>query len=158
MVLTERGPTMIKNIIEGQNVISMWIKGSEIDDPEDFLAWRAKDLPDAFDPAEVLKVNRNTADDFIRINGTLKATPEHPFMVNRDGEWRWLTAEDLKPGDAFKTHSGKSLKVKTAERIKERLNIVLFDVISPYDNFLVAVDGDWVLVHNRKITDPPDCP
>lgn len=105
-------------------------------------------------PARVSTVQLGEHDGFFLINGRIKATFEHPFLIRRDhsgGEaWGFCAAELLRAGDVLITQqpsaSGDGLAeepIVTVEKIPGRVRTV--SICVPGTNTYLA-DGAWT--HN----------
>jgi len=82
------------------------------------------------------------------INGRLRATYEHRFLVLRGAEWAWRQARDLRPGDAFLSIDREEVAIESVEFIDEPLQVANIDV-EDVDCFMFeAFDGTIVLSHN----------
>jgi hypothetical protein len=83
---------------------------------------------------------------FYAINGRIKATFEHPFLVRRDEEWGFCSAERLKEGDYLITLVDGALdeeRIHSLERIDGVVRTVAIHV--PVTNTYLA-EGVWT--HN----------
>lgn len=85
------------------------------------------------------------------VNGELRATYEHEFLIRRGDEWGWYCTEELQPGDAFLAEDGSPVVVETIERVDEPMRIANLNV-ETVDSFLFVAFGDLaVLSHNSEI-------
>ena len=85
-------------------------------------------------------------DGFYLINRRIKSTFEHPFLVRRDEEWGFCSAELLRVGDYVITLTGEQLdeeRIDALERIDGPVRTVAIRV--PGTNTYLA-DGAWT--HN----------
>lgn len=97
--------------------------------------------------ARVADVRRGTHDGFYLINGRIKATFEHPFMVRRGDETGFCSAELLRVGDRLVRHDLDDERIVTIERVDRRVRTVALHV--PELN-VYSADGVWV--HNDAAT------
>ncbi len=101
----------------------------------------------------VAEVRLGEHDGFYLINRRVKATFEHPFLVRRDEEWGFCSAELLKAGDFMITFADGELdeeRVDSCERIEGVVRTVAIRV--PGTNTYLA-EGVWT--HNdAKSSDP----
>lgn len=82
------------------------------------------------------------------INGELRATFEHTFLVLRDGEWRWRRTEHLHVGDAFLSEDETPVPITSIERVDSPMQVANVNV-EEVDNFLFeAFSGLAILSHN----------
>ncbi|MHC4079777.1 MAG: Hint domain-containing protein [Planctomycetota bacterium] len=96
--------------------------------------------------ARVAEVRVAEHDGFYLINRRIKATFEHPFLVRRDEEWGFCSAELLKVGDFLVTLDGGQLDeehIDSLERVDGVVRTVAIRV--PGTNTYLA-DGAWT--HN----------
>lgn len=96
--------------------------------------------------ARVAEIRIGEHDGFYVINGRVKATFEHPFLVRRDEEWGFCSAEMLAIGDALITLVEGELdeeRIESIERIDSRARTVA--ILVPGTNTYLA-DGVWT--HN----------
>ncbi len=103
-------------------------------------------------PARIATVTLGEHDGFVLINGRLKATPEHPFLIRRTSDdqdaWGFCSAEFLRVGDrlvvpgAAGTELGEE-PISVLDRIDGRVKTVAIHV--PGTNTYLA-DGVWT--HN----------
>lgn len=96
--------------------------------------------------ARVSEVRLGEHDDFYLVNRRIKATFEHPFLVRRDDEWGFCSAEQLEPGDCLITRETDEFheeRIDSIERIDGRVRTVAIRV--PGTNTYLA-DGAWT--HN----------
>lgn len=94
----------------------------------------------------IAEVRLGEHDGFCLINRRIKATFEHPFLVRRDEEWGFCSAELLKVGDYFITLADGQLdeeQIDALERIEGVVRTVAIHV--PGTNTYLA-DGVWT--HN----------
>ena len=96
--------------------------------------------------ARVSEVRLGEHDGFYLINRRIKATFEHPFLVRRDEEWGFCSAELLRVGDYLITLADGQLdeeRIDALERIDGIVRTVAIRV--PGTNTYLA-DGVWT--HN----------
>lgn len=99
---------------------------------------------------KVTKLLRHKAEGYLIINGQLKVTPEHRFYI--EGKWKNIGA--LKIGDELFTGAGKTEKITSIRKVKEKVKVYNFKV-SPYRTYIA---GGYV-VHNSKLPgSDPCCP
>ncbi len=96
--------------------------------------------------ARVAEIRIGEHDGFYVINGRIKATFEHPFLVRRDEEWGFCSAEMLAVGDHLITLVDSALdeeRIESLERIEGVVRTVALHV--PGTNTYLA-EGVWT--HN----------
>ena len=124
----------------------MSVPGLEVDAP--FRAqydWQSTEgLDDArIRPAIVSQITLGEHDGFFVINGRIKATFEHPFLIRRGDAWGFCSADLLRIGDLLVTPDLNEEPITTIERIPGRVRTASITV--PGTNTYLA-DGAWV--HN----------
>ena len=82
-------------------------------------------------------------DNYYLVNGSLKATYEHPFFVLRDGSYYFKTTASLIPGDRLFKTNYEFETIETLEFINEPLETVNLNVES-----LDVYFGAGYLMHN----------
>ena len=82
-------------------------------------------------------------DNYYLINGSLKATYEHPFFILRDGSYYFKTTASLLPGDKLFKTNNEFEEIKTIEFVNESLETVNLNV----ENLDVYFGGGY-LMHN----------
>ena len=93
--------------------------------------------------ASVMDIYFDYYDNYYLINGSLKATYEHPFFVLRDGNYHFKTTVSLLLGDKlFKTNNEFEI-IETLEFVNESLETVNLNV----ENLDVYFGGGY-LMHN----------
>lgn len=97
--------------------------------------------------ARAARVRRGTHDGFYLINGRVKATFEHPFLIRRGDETGFCSAELLRVGDRLVRHDLADEPVVSIERIDRAVRTVALHV--PGTNVYLA-DGVWV--HNDALS------
>jgi hypothetical protein len=96
--------------------------------------------------ARVAEIRIGEHDGFYVINGRIKATFEHPFLVRRDEEWGFCSAERLEVGDYLITLIDGKLdeeRIDSRERVDGVVRTVAIHV--PGTNTYLA-EGVWT--HN----------
>lgn len=100
--------------------------------------------------ARINEVRLGEHDGFCLINGRIKATFEHPFLIRRDDAWGFCSAELLRVGDVFITHCENGTEsalaeepIVSIEQVPGRVRTVALHI--PGTNTYLA-DGVWT--HN----------
>jgi hypothetical protein len=99
--------------------------------------------------ARVSEILLGEHDGFYLINRRIKATFEHPFLVRRDEQWGFCSAELLKHGDHLITLENGEFheeQIEHLEQIEGRIRTVAIRV--PGTNTYLA-DGVWT--HNDTV-------
>ena len=102
-------------------MLSLAVPGLEVDVP--FRAqydWQSTEgLDDArIRQAEVSQVRLGEHDGFFVINGRIKVTFEHPFLVRRGDQWGFCSADLLRVGDMLVTPDLAEEPINTIERTR----------------------------------------
>ena len=97
--------------------------------------------------SRIANVRRGTHEGFFLINGRVKATFEHPFLIRRDGETGFCSAELLRVGDRLVRHDLADEPIEAIRRVNRTARTVALHV--PGTNVYLA-DGVWV--HNDALS------
>jgi len=92
---------------------------------------------------EVFDVYFDYFDSYYLINGTLKATYEHPFFILRDGSYQFRTTASLLPGDKLYTVDNQFETIESVLFVDESMETVNLNV-EPLDVYF----GGGYLMHN----------
>lgn len=151
VLLWAGGTKALGELVPGDVLIG-WTADGMID--ESLEGWREWSLPagaeqdGAFVPVTVICTQLSEYDWHLLINGELRATYEHTFLVLRAGEWRWRRADALQPGDCFLGEDRQAVPIETIERIDQRMPVANVNV-EEVDNFLFVAFGDLAIIsHN----------
>ena len=93
--------------------------------------------------ASVMDIYFDYYDNYYLINGSLKATYEHPFFIIRDGSYYFKTTASLLPGDKLFKTNNEFETIETVEFVNEPLETVNLNV----ENLDVYFGGGY-LMHN----------
>lgn len=147
IIMANGSETNIEDIIVGDELLSMSIPGMPLDfDAED--TWKNWEV-DSIDGIEqatatVIKVTTNTYATHYLINGSLRATYEHPFFVLRNGSYQFITAENLILGDMLYNSNNEFEEIETVGLVDEELEVGNLNVES-----LDVYFGGGYLLHNK---------
>jgi len=98
-------------------------------------------------PARIANVRHGTHNGFHVINGRVKTTFEHPFLIRRGDATGFCSAALLRIGDRLVRHDLADEPVASIERIERSVRTVALHV--PGTNVYVA---DGVFVHNDALS------
>ncbi|GIX39040.1 MAG: hypothetical protein KatS3mg128_0089 [Silanimonas sp.] len=101
-------------------------------------------------PVTVLAVMLGRYHAHYLINGGLRATYEHVWLVSRGGRWRWLTVAELRPGDAFFGANGQPVPITSIELVETEMPVANLDVDSADCFFCGSLAGQPILSHNSN--------
>ena len=93
--------------------------------------------------ASVQEIYFDYYDSYYLINGSLKATYEHPFFVLREGSYHFKTTASLIPGDKLFKDNNEFEEVSSLEFVNESVETVNLNVES-----LDVYFGGGYLMHN----------
>jgi hypothetical protein len=93
--------------------------------------------------ASVQEIYFDFYDNYYLINGSLKATYEHPFFVLRDGSYHFKTTASLLPGDKLFKDNNEFEEITSLEFVQESIETVNLNV----ENLDVYFGGGY-LMHN----------
>lgn len=134
----------IEDLKPGDTVWSLQVAGLEVDVPyRAQYEWVSQDGLQGSTrvPARVTSVLLGEHVGYIIINGQIKATPEHPFLIRRGDEWGFASAELIKPGDYLIDEAFSEKLVASVEFKDELARTVALTI--PGTNTLLAA-GMWV--------------
>jgi len=139
----------IERLRAGDEVASLNVPGLARDaDWQAQYQWRAASAATPRPCASrIATVRRGTHSGFYLINGRVKATFEHPFLIRREGDTGFCSAELLRVGDRFVRHDLADEPIGSIERIDRPVRTVALHV--PGTNVYLA-DGVWV--HNDALS------
>ncbi len=139
----------IERVEPGDEVASLDVLGLARDaDWQAQYEWRATGAAAPRPCASrIANVRRGTHEGFFLINGRVKATFEHPFLIRRDGDTGFCSAELLRVGDRLVRHDLADEEIVSIERIHRTVRTVALHV--PGTNVYLA-DGVWV--HNDALS------
>ena len=93
--------------------------------------------------ASVKEIYFDYYDNYYLINGSLKATYEHPFLVLREGTYQFRTTVSLRMGDKLFKTNNEFEEIETLEFVNEPIETVNFNVED-----LDVYFGGGYLMHN----------
>ena len=93
--------------------------------------------------ASIQEIYFDYYDNYYLINGSLKATYEHPFFILRDGRYHFKTTVSLRLGDKLFKTNNEFEEISSIEFVNEPLETVNFNV----ENLDVYFGGGY-LMHN----------
>ena len=117
---------------------------------EGFMDDKCTDLlSSAFvDYAEVIRADIVSVPNYYLIDGKVKVTGYHPFVVLRDNVWAWVRAVDIKSGDVLVDDNLNPHTITTNEFINEETNVMKLSVDNVH-NYFGGVDGLMLGGHNK---------
>lgn len=120
-------------------------------DPNDlgFYDWSSTNPSLGDVPAKVGAIKHGYHNGGHRINKSIVATFEHPFLIRRGTRFGFSAAESLMRGDLMQTVDGE-IEIVSLEHVPHRIRTVSIWV--PRTNVYLA-NGAWV--HNYKVGGPP---
>ena len=147
----------IEDLFVGQEVMAMSIPTMplDFDDEDTWKEWETDTLDEAEQvTATVKEIYFDWYKDYYLINKRIKTTFEHPFLVKRDGKYKFVITLDLQVGDEFVTNRQWLIpeskdgavvfeKITSIDRIYEELETVNINC-EPHDVYFAG----GVLAHN----------
>jgi len=136
----------IEALQPGDRVASVHVPGLEVDVPyRAQYHWLSEDERADITPCpgRVASVRLGEHEGFVVVNRRIKATPEHPFLVRRAGQWGFVSAELLEAGDRLLGDAFVEEPVESVVRVDTRVRTVA--VYVPGTNTF-SVEGVWA--HN----------
>ncbi|MGO1072705.1 Hint domain-containing protein [Lysobacter sp. CA199] len=152
VMLWDNGTKAIGELRPGDTVIGIYVDGMLDASTAGWEQWTAPTgtLTDAvLIPVDVVTVMLSSYTSYYLINGTMRATFEHPFLVDRAGTMRWVTAADLQVGDGLITDTLETASVESVRLINQPMRVANINV-EQVDNYLAQLlPGCSVLTHNN---------
>jgi len=147
----------IEDLFVGQDVMAMSVPTMplDFDDEDTWKEWETDTLDGAEQvTATVKEIYFDWYKDYYLINKRIKTTFEHPFLIKRDGKYKFVITLDLQVGDEFVTNRQWLIpeakdgalvfeKITSIERIHEELETVNINC-EPHDVYFAG----GVLAHN----------
>ena len=90
---------------------------------------------------KVLLTYQTEQPSYYIINGTIKVTGFHPFLVNG----KWTRVENIKPGDKLLSKDLKPIVVESITKVNKPVKVFNLEVENAHNFFVQNI-----LVHNRK--------
>ncbi|MFC3549452.1 Hint domain-containing protein [Lysobacter cavernae] len=151
VLLWEQGTKPLGEIRPGDVVIGYYVDGLADESSPGWEAWtmpRERVASGTLIPVTVVTTMVSEYPRHYLVNGALRATYEHTFLVLRGAEWGWQRAEHLRPGDAFLSEDLGEVAIESVELVEHPMRVANINV-EEVDNFLfVAFDGLSILSHN----------
>lgn len=145
MQLADGSTRAIEDLCSGDEIASLEIAGLERDVPRQAqYDWLSTTLGGATPTiAKVGSIRIGTHDGHVVLNGRVRATHEHPFLIRRAGEVGFCSAEFIREGDELLNFELGTERVASIERVDGPVSTVSIHV--PGTNVYLA-GGVWV--HN----------
>ena len=141
-VLMADGTTKnIEDLVAGDEVLSYSI--DSLGNVEEWEGWSTTNFNGSAVTSSVTSNRLDTYHKYFLINNVLKATYEHPILVDKAGTISFEPASNVSVGDKFLNSSGIWLEVTSKEEITESIQVANPDM-EPVDNYF----ADGYLVHN----------
>lgn len=139
----------IKQLKVGDELMSYDIP-SVIDERHDgWENWSADDISGSKKASsKVVSVVNDWYKNHYVLNGNIKVTVEHHFLVKRDGLWIWSMTGELQVGDLFLAEDESLIELVNIEFVPERIDVVTIDVESIDNYFGGNIDGKAIVIHN----------
>jgi hypothetical protein len=135
----------IEQLLPGATLKSVWLEGLDPNVEQAWTSWTATTLNTKPATTSVVSVQSGSYRYYYVLNGSIAVTYEHPFLVRRNGIWRWLRVQDLVVGDSlYQNETVTSLKTKV--RLDQPIKTWTVDV-EPYDTYF----ANGFLVHNDPV-------
>ena len=135
----------IEDVNIGDSVKAVSIDGMplDFDDGDTWQLWSVSSSSIAMSSARVMDIYFDYYDNYYLVNGSLKATYEHPFFILRDGDYHFKTTVSLQLGDKLFKTDNEFEEIESIEFVNEPLETVNFNV----ENLDVYFGGGY-LMHN----------
>ncbi len=141
-VLMADGTTKnIEDLVVGDEVLSYNI--DSLGNVEEWQGWSTTNFNGTAVTSSVTGNRLDTYHKYFLFNNVLKATYEHPILVDKAGTVSFEPATNVSVGDKFLNSSGIWLEITSKEEITENIQVANPDM-EPVDNYY----ADGYLVHN----------
>ena len=150
----------IEDINVGDEVMSLDLPGLP-DEDLGYLEWKSYTMRPMDNLSELIERFEKTANVehlfydymdgyYIINNGYLKVTSEHDFFVYNNGNWRWMTPNEISTDMKLFSYEGEVINIDLIEWVEDEVEVVNFDV-EPLDVYFAG----GVLVHNKGASSEP---
>lgn len=143
VLLTDGTTKNVEDLVIGDQILSYNIDG--LGDTEEYIDWSTTEFNGTAVTSSVTGNVLDTYSKYYLFNNMLKATYEHPILVDRAGTKSWEKAEDVIIGDKFFNSAGIWMEVTSKELITENIQVANPDM-EPVDNYY----ANGYLVHNAE--------
>ena len=131
----------VEDLVIGDEVLAYNIDG--LGEVEEWANWSTTSFNGTAVTSSVTANPLSTYESYYLFNNVLKATYEHPILIDRAGTYSWERAEDIAIGDKFFNSSGIWMEVTSKELITESVQVANPDM-EAVDNYY----ANGYLVHN----------
>lgn len=143
ILLSDGNTKNVEDLVIGDQIISYNING--LGDSEEYADWSTTEFNGTAVTSSVTANVLNNYTSYYLFNNVLKATYEHPILIDRAGTKSFERAEDVVIGDSFFNSSGIWMEVTSKELITENIQVANPDM-EPIDNYY----ANGYLVHNTQ--------
>ena len=151
VMLWDAGTKPIEEVVPGDVLVGYYIEGMIDESEADWDQWTAdasRAEGGVIIPVTVQDVWHGRWHQHYLVNGELRATFEHVFLVKRDDIWSWKQLRNLHIGDMMMSADRTPVRIDSIEFFDTPLDNVNLNV-EEVDNFLVhGFNGCHVLSHN----------
>ena len=139
-----------KDMVIGDSVLS--INSAELitSDAKGFMNDKCTDLLSSsfVDYGQVTRADIVSVPNYYLIDGKVKVTGYHPFLVLRDNVWSWVRTADMKSGDVLVDDNLNPYTIKTNLLINEEINVMKLSVDNVH-NYFGGAEGLMLGGHNK---------
>lgn len=116
----------------------------------DWKLWTVANLDNASNTTStVVKATPYIVGKWVRINGQLECTEQHPFLVYRNSIWQWIAASDVVTGDKLRGYNDTNIVVSNVELMTGTLEVMNVGVEAVDTYYAGMIDGVYILNHNK---------
>ena len=150
IALADGSYKIAKDMMIGDRVLAINSAQLITSDAEGFMDDKCSDLLSSsfVDYAEVTRADIVSVPSYYLIDGKVKVTGYHPFVVLRDNVWAWVRTADIKSGDVLVDDNLKPYTITTNEFINEETNVMKLSVDNVH-NYFGGVEGLMLGGHNK---------
>ena len=143
ILLTDGTTKNVEDLTVGDEVLAYNIDG--LGETEEWANWSTTSFSGTAVTSSVTANPLSTYGSYYLFNNVLKATYEHPILIERGGSYSWQRAEDIAIGDKFFNSSGIWMEITSKELITENVQVANPDM-EAVDNYY----ANGYLVHNSQ--------
>jgi hypothetical protein len=137
----------IETIKLGDSLAAPYIEGMLDESLEHWEAFTSKQAFTEMRQANVVRIEPSEGFILDFNDGLLAATREHPWWIQRDEIWRWITVQDIELGDKLYRPEDKAVIEIVSIDIVEDVSMTYSLDVEDIDTYL----ANGLIVHNKDI-------
>lgn len=133
----------IEDLEIGEILKTVAIEGLDSADENAWKTFTTSSFNSTESSATVVGIQKAQFSYYILVNDSLKITAEHPMLIQRNGQYSFLRANDVVVGDSLLNENGQWIEITSKVRVDETVNVVNINVESQDTYF-----ASGFLIHN----------